>query len=75
MLIHGSLQEGPDLERTFSKQKLQYKFFNKVRRKHLQWFGHVKGVDRTRILISTLESKLKGGDLWDNPEQGGSTRH
>jgi hypothetical protein len=45
-----------------------FKEINRVRRKQLQCFGRIKGVDRTRILKSTLER-----DLWDNPEQDDST--
>jgi hypothetical protein len=60
---------------TFSKKKLQYKIFDRVRRKQLQWFGRVKGMDTTRILKSALERNLKETDLWDNPKQDGSTKY
>jgi hypothetical protein len=42
--------------------------------KLLQWFEHVKRIEKTRILTS-LELNLKGRNPWDDPDQDGSARY
>jgi hypothetical protein len=40
--------------------------------KLLQWFGYIKGNDRTGISIWELDSKFSERDLWEETEQDAS---
>jgi hypothetical protein len=46
---------------------LAFKFVKRLEERKLQWFDHVKRMDRTRTLRSVLELKFKGKGYMGQP--------
>lgn len=42
-----------------------------IEQKCLQWFGDVKRMNRISLSERTLQSNLKGRDMWEGPKQDG----